>query len=68
MVDPNEPNLVQYQIVADLLARQDEVLDQLNELNARIETEIKEANESRNTEGELAESATEVADAPAKAA
>jgi hypothetical protein len=53
---PNSPNQFKaYAIVDDLLARQDVVLVQLDELNARVETAIQMINEARKVELEFEE-------------
>lgn len=45
-----EPNLEQYQIVKDLIDRQDIVLQDIDDLNSRIETFIKEISQARQEE------------------
>ena len=65
MTTPPSPESDQYQIVADLLARQDEVLEQLDALSQRIDATIKEITGDRENaedpQGELASQDTGVA-------
>ena len=47
--------LVGYELVEDMMRRQDEVLSQLDDLNARIESAIKEISAARKSEIEALE-------------
>ena len=49
-LDANSPNFDQFQFVADLLQRQDDVLEQISELQTRIDDQIKEANQREEEE------------------
>lgn len=52
-----QPNMEQYQIVKELIDRQDVVLEQIDDLNDRIESFIKEINRARQDELERQASA-----------
>lgn len=60
-----EPAVDGYEIVANLLSRQDEVLEELNELNTRIEATIKSINVARQTEAATEQAAAMNQDSPA---
>ena len=53
-----------YEIVANLLDRQEQVLDDLNELNTRIEATIKEISEARQLEAAAEQNSATAEQAP----
>jgi len=53
-VETPNPQLSEYEFVADLLRRQDEVLNALDDLNVRIESAISEISAARQAEMEAA--------------
>lgn len=60
--------LTGYELVADMMRRQDEVLDQLDALNARIESAINKISASRKSEIDALESELAIADQQASKA
>ncbi|MFK7767145.1 MAG: hypothetical protein AB8B55_07975 [Mariniblastus sp.] len=50
-----ETEMTAYELVADMMRRQDEVILQIDELNSRVETAIKEISEARKLEQEANE-------------
>ena len=53
---PSEQPLTGYALVEDMMRRQDEVLMQLDDLNAQVESAIEELSEARKSEIEALES------------
>lgn len=53
---PGSEPLTGYELVEDMMRRQDEVLGQLDDLNARVESAIKEISATRKSEIEALES------------
>ncbi|MDE0937305.1 MAG: hypothetical protein OSA89_15405 [Mariniblastus sp.] len=54
MADNDQPALTGYDLVADMMRRQDEVINELDGLNERIEAAINEIIDARKLEDEAA--------------
>ena len=49
-VEQERPSLSGYELVADMMRRQDDVINELDDLNKRIETAIQEISDARKIE------------------
>jgi methyl-accepting chemotaxis protein len=51
-VEQERPSLTGYELVADMMRRQDDVINELDDLNKRIEAAIQEISDARKIEDE----------------
>ena len=55
IVEEERPALTGYELVADMMRRQDDVINELDDLNKRIEAAIQEITDARKIEDEAAQ-------------